>query len=147
MDKTIFINALLDLRGEMNPFSRLRRFGKTLNMIFHWKMHIVVDIIKQLVSHAGREEKEQIETLIAGNTIEILIPNMEVRMVFERTIRQWVQNQLERSDSLNLYEALEIGDASKVQGMIDEQLKHGISFYDSVENFYHGFVTGKLNQS
>ena len=135
MDKTIYINALLDLRGEMNLFTRPRRFGKTLNMIFHWKMHIVVDIIKQLVSHAGREEQEQIETLIAGNTIEILIPNMEVRMVFERTIRQWVQNQLERSDSLNLYEALEIGDASKVQGMIDEQLKHGISFYDSVENF------------
>lgn len=151
------------------------------------------DIIKQLVQYAGREEKEQIETLIAGGAIEVpvhedityddmekrgealwnflyftgyltkieerfvestgevllrlVIPNMEIRTVYERTIRQWFQKKLEQSDFHNLYKALEEGNAKGVQEMIDEQLKRSISFFDSAENFYHGFMTGVLNQS
>ena len=32
VDKTLFIRDLLDMKGEMNLFTRPRRFGKTLNM-------------------------------------------------------------------------------------------------------------------
>ena len=32
IDKTIMIKELLDLKGEVNLFTRPRRFGKTLNM-------------------------------------------------------------------------------------------------------------------
>ena len=32
VDKTLFIKELLDLKGEVNLFTRPRRFGKTLNM-------------------------------------------------------------------------------------------------------------------
>ena len=32
VDKTLFIRDLLDMKGEVNLFTRLRRFGKTLNM-------------------------------------------------------------------------------------------------------------------
>ena len=32
VDKTLFIKALLDLKGEVNLFTRPRRFGKTLNL-------------------------------------------------------------------------------------------------------------------
>ena len=31
-DKTLFIRELLDMKGEVNLFTRPRRFGKTLNM-------------------------------------------------------------------------------------------------------------------
>lgn len=32
VDKTLFIKELLDLKGEVNLFTRPRRFGKTLNL-------------------------------------------------------------------------------------------------------------------
>ena len=32
VDKTMFIRELLDMKGEVNLFTRPRRFGKTLNM-------------------------------------------------------------------------------------------------------------------
>ena len=32
VDKTLFIRELLDMKGEVNLFTRPRRFGKTLNM-------------------------------------------------------------------------------------------------------------------
>ena len=32
MDKTAFIKDLLDMKGDVNLFTRPRRFGKTLNM-------------------------------------------------------------------------------------------------------------------
>ena len=32
IDKTLFIKDLLDMKGEVNLFTRPRRFGKTLNM-------------------------------------------------------------------------------------------------------------------
>ena len=32
IDKTLFIQELLDLKGEVNLFTRPRRFGKTLNL-------------------------------------------------------------------------------------------------------------------
>ncbi len=32
VDKTMFIKELLDLKGEVNLFTRPRRFGKTLNL-------------------------------------------------------------------------------------------------------------------
>ena len=32
IDKTLFIKELLDMKGEVNLFTRPRRFGKTLNM-------------------------------------------------------------------------------------------------------------------
>ena len=32
VDKTLFIRELLEMKGEVNLFTRPRRFGKTLNM-------------------------------------------------------------------------------------------------------------------
>ena len=32
VDKSLFIKELLDLKGEVNLFTRPRRFGKTLNL-------------------------------------------------------------------------------------------------------------------
>ncbi len=32
VDKTMFIKELMDLKGKVNLFTRLRRFGRTLNL-------------------------------------------------------------------------------------------------------------------
>ncbi len=42
---------------------------------------------------------------------------------------------------------MEEGDARKMADILSGQLFRTISFYDSAENFYHGFLTGILSQS
>lgn len=79
--------------------------------------------------------------------VRLVIPNLEVKKVFEYTILSWFQEEMRHQDFRDLYRALENGDASKVQSVLNEQLQRSISFYDSAENFYHGFMTGILNQS
>ena len=42
---------------------------------------------------------------------------------------------------------MENGDTKRMTEILNGQLLDSISFYDSAENFYHGFLAGILNQS
>lgn len=75
------------------------------------------------------------------------IPNTEVKYVYENTIVKWFQDMIRKRDFHDLYQALENGNAEKIREILSEQLLSAISFYDSAENFYHGFLTGILSQS
>ena len=151
------------------------------------------DIVKNLVEHAGNAEREQIERLIAGESIDVpvreeltyedmdqngdalwnflfftgyltktaewlredtlehmvrlVIPNLEVRQVYQKTVLGWFRKQLETEDFQDLYRALEQGDTGHMQEILNAQLQRTISFYDSAENFYHGFMVGVLGQN
>jgi len=58
-----------------------------------------------------------------------------------------MNDMIEKEDFHDLYRAMEDGDAERMRDILNKQLFHVISFYDSAENFYHGFVTGILSQS
>jgi len=79
--------------------------------------------------------------------IETVIPNEELKSVYENIIMNWFKEKLVKQDFRNLYKAMEEGDAEKMGKILTEQLMDTISFYDSAENFYHGFLAGILNQS
>ena len=79
--------------------------------------------------------------------IETVIPNEELKSVYENIIMNWFKEKLVKQDFHNLYKAMEEGDAEKMGKILTEQLMDTISFYDSAENFYHGFLAGILNQS
>ena len=60
VDKTIFIKELLDLKGEVNLFTRPRRFGKTLNL----------SMLRYFFEDTGNTEKnEQNKELFRGMKI------------------------------------------------------------------------------
>ncbi len=84
-----------------------------------------------------------------GRTILLtaVIPNDELKSVYERVVMGWFEEKMRKHDFHNLYQAMENGDAEKMGEIISEQLLTSISFYDSAENFYHGFLAGMLNQS
>lgn len=54
---------------------------------------------------------------------------------------------IKKEDFHDLYRAMEDGDAQRMTDILNGQLFRTISFYDSAENFYHGFLTGILSQS
>ena len=75
------------------------------------------------------------------------IPNTEVKTIYQNTILGWFRQRIEKQDFRDLYRAMEEGDAAKMGDILNGQLFSSISFYDSAENFYHGFLTGILAQS
>lgn len=79
--------------------------------------------------------------------LQVRIPNTEVKTIYQNTILGWFRKKLEKQDFRDLYQAMEEGNAEKVRDILNEQLFSTISFYDSAENFYHGFLTGILSQS
>ena len=75
------------------------------------------------------------------------IPNIEVKTIYQNTILNWLKAVIKKEDFHDLYLAMEEGDAQKMTDILNGQLFRTISFYDSAENFYHGFLTGILSQS
>lgn len=83
------------------------------------------------------------------NTIflRLCIPNQEIKMIYKTTALNWFRENVKKKNFHELYEAVESGNEEKVQEILSEQLISTISFYDSAENFYHGFLAGVLSQS
>lgn len=79
--------------------------------------------------------------------LKVRIPNVEVKSVYKNTILSWFQKSLKKQDFGNFYRAMEEGDAGNMRDIIGRQLMSVISFYDSKESFYHGFLAGILSQS
>ena len=79
--------------------------------------------------------------------LQMRIPNTEVKTIYQNTILGWFRQTIEKQDFRDLYRAMEEGDAAKMGDILNGQLFSSISFYDSAENFYHGFLTGILAQS
>lgn len=79
--------------------------------------------------------------------LRVKIPNTEVKTIYQNTILGWFRQAIEKQDFRDLYKALEEGNAEQVRDILNGQLFSTISFYDSAENFYHGFLTGILSQS
>lgn len=76
--------------------------------------------------------------------VEMAIPNDEVGYIYENTIRNWFRETIAVRDLSPLYQALLAGDAEGVQKELTKQLRDSISFTDSKEAFYHGFLLGVL---
>ncbi len=79
--------------------------------------------------------------------LKVRIPNIEVMTIYENTIMNWMKEIVKKEDFRDLYLAMEEGNAEQITDILNEQLFRTISFYDSAENFYHGFLTGILSQS
>lgn len=75
------------------------------------------------------------------------IPNIEVKTIYQTTILNLFRDKIKKEDFRDLYRAIEGGNTEKMRDILNSQLFPTISFYDSAENFYHGFMTGILSQS
>lgn len=79
--------------------------------------------------------------------LKVRVPNIEVMTIYENTIMNWMKDAIKKEDFRDLYQAMEDGNAQRMADILNGQLFRTISFYDSAENFYHGFLAGILSQS
>ncbi len=74
----------------------------------------------------------------------LTIPNDEVLTIYEDKISEWFDEQIKTRDFSSLYQAMLTGDAETLQKELTMLLKQTISYTDSAEAFYHGFLAGVL---
>lgn len=76
---------------------------------------------------------------------ELVIPNTEVRTIYQRTIMQWFKEKISASPREDLFEALLNKDCTSIEDILCDWLDETISYYDEKEQYYHGFLAGLLS--
>lgn len=76
--------------------------------------------------------------------LTLKIPNEEIRYIYRNTIKEWFEQKIKVLDFRPMYEAVFKGDSETFEQMIKQQLSGSISYFDSEEQFYHGFLLGLL---
>ena len=146
--KDLIVRADREMKGQIEALLR----GRTLNIQVHEEvtygdMHSNGENLWNFLYFTGYLTKES--EYFKGKYIflKVWVPNLEVMTIYENTIMNWMKEFIKKEDFHDLYCAMEDGDADKMKDILNSQLFRTISFYDSAENFYHGFLTGILSQS
>ena len=82
----------------------------------------------------------QIDTVMG----KLKIPNMEVRVAFKTIVRRWFEENKARKEVVDFQKAILENDKELAEIILNQLMLKSISYFDNVENFYHGFVLGLL---
>lgn len=79
---------------------------------------------------------------IPDGTSALMIPNEEIREIFETTIIKWFDDTAKGWNRSRLFNAVWTGDADAVTEEMTKLLRKTISYHDYREDFYHAFLAG-----
>ena len=111
---------------------------------------IYADILKNMnnlwnfLYFTGYLKKVSKKQVGVQNYFDLTIPNKEILYIYVRQIREWFDDRIKETDLTSLYTAVLNQDIAIFEDEIINFLGESISYMDSQENFYHGFLTGIL---
>ncbi len=113
--------------------------------ITYRNIDVNTDFIWSFLLHTGYLKATR--TYLVGNTVyaDMVIPNREIVSIYENTIMQWFNEKLVASSRDDLFNAVINGDTEQFEEILLDWLEDTISYYDTKENYYHGFVSGLLS--
>ena len=76
------------------------------------------------------------------NTAALMIPNAEIREIFETTVQDWFADTAKEEDRKPLFDAVWSGDTETLTNEMNKLLRKTISYHDYKEDFYHAFLAG-----
>ncbi len=79
-------------------------------------------------------------------TYELVIPNKEVKYIYEDIFMKWFDSY-QRERKGKFIDKLIKGDMIEAIDLLNDVLESSISYYDSLESFYHGFMVGFLQET
>ncbi|MDR2592116.1 MAG: ATP-binding protein [Chitinispirillales bacterium] len=77
-------------------------------------------------------------------TLDLSIPNIELRYVYKTKIQEWFKKRMAGKNLDTLLNTILNGDVETFQNELSTLLSESISYMDSAENSYHGFMAGVL---
>ena len=100
--------------------------------------------ILYLTGYLTRVREEDLPAPLPEDASALIIPNAEVREIFETTIQKWFDESAQTWNLTTLFDAMWSGDAETLTAEINKLLYKTISYHDYKEDFYHAFLTGIL---
>ena len=100
--------------------------------------------ILYLTGYLTQVREDDLPAPLPEDTSALIIPNTEVREIFETTIQKWFDESAQTWNLTTLFDAMWSGDAETLTAEINKLLYKTISYHDYKEDFYHAFLTGIL---
>lgn len=76
------------------------------------------------------------------NMLSLKIPNREVASIFEDTVVNWFNDNIDRSKQSELVQAFWNGNEARATELLSQFLWKTISYHDYHEDYYHAFLAG-----
>ena len=100
--------------------------------------------ILYLTGYLTQVREDDLPAPLPEDTSALIIPNAEVREIFETTIQKWFDESAQTWNLTTLFDAMWSGDTKTLTAEINKLLYKTISYHDYKEDFYHAFLTGIL---
>ncbi len=85
---------------------------------------------------------EDFEGEVPKGCIALMIPNAEIRDIFETTVMRWFDDSAKTWNRTALFDAVWQGDSAAITKEMNALLRRTISYHDYREDFYHAFLAG-----
>lgn len=85
---------------------------------------------------------EDVEGEVPKGCITLMIPNAEIRDIFETTVMRWFDDSAKTWNRTALFDAVWQGDSAAITKEMNALLRRTISYHDYREDFYHAFLAG-----
>ena len=106
-------------------------------------LHSSEDNLWSILYLTGYLTKERTdEKQLPDGTLRLIIPNAEIREIFETTVIKWFDDSARQWNRSVLFEAVWNGDSEIVTREMNGLLRRTISYHDYREDFYHAFLAG-----
>lgn len=98
--------------------------------------------ILYLTGYLTRARDQNYNGELPEGTVALVIPNEEIREIFETTVKKWFADSAKIWNRSRLFEAVWSGNAEIITEEMAKLLRKTISYHDYKEDFYHAFLAG-----
>ena len=95
-----------------------------------------------LTGYLTKAKDDEYSGTLPEETYALKIPNVEIREIFETTIKRWFEDSAKIWDRKHLFDAVWEGDSKEITLEMSKLLRKTISYHDYREDFYHAFLAG-----
>lgn len=95
-----------------------------------------------LTGYLTRVREEELTDAVPEGMTVLVIPNVEIKEIFETTVIQWFDDSTKQWSRRELFDAVWNEDSEKVAEEMNKLLRKTISYHDYREDFYHAFLAG-----
>ena len=95
-----------------------------------------------LTGYLTRVREEELTDAVPEGMTVLVIPNAEIKEIFETTVIQWFDDSTKQWSRRELFDAVWNEDSEKVAEEMSKLLRKTISYHDYRDDFYHAFLAG-----
>ena len=98
--------------------------------------------ILYLTGYLTSVRETELSAPLAEGMTALVIPNAEIKEIFETTVSRWFDESAKEWDRKELFHAVWNGDTEGLTREMNKLLRRTISYHDYKEDFYHAFLAG-----